>query len=529
MSYFKNMKIAGRLVTVFAAIMVVAMTVSAVTWVSISLAEDNQVWSAHTAAVLASANTTMGAMVDQETGVRGYLVTSDKAFLAPFERGRREFDDGLAQLRASTTDNPMQQRRIAELESTARDWQQAVAGKEIELAAKPGGIDAARKLAASGIGKSKMDMVRATVTEIRDAETALRTTRDGSTASAFHTTKMATLWGMAASVALAAISAIWLARSICGGIGALTKAMSRLAGGDRSVPVPGTGRGDEIGTLARAFDTMLDQLKIEVTDRIRAEAKTRRLNIDLEDRVRLRTADLATANQELGVFADSVSHDLRAPLRAIDGLGDALEKGYGARLDTEGRRLLRVVRDTARRMGELIDGLLAISRMGRREMVVAPVNMNTLVGEVSDELSAAEPDGRLIEIEVGDLPAASGDPAMLRQVWTNLLSNAIKYTRTRNPARIDVGGQRTGTEARYWIKDNGVGFDMRYADKLFGVFQRLHAIDEFEGTGVGLALSQRIIHRHGGRIEAEAAVDAGATFSFIVSAIVPADAEKPTP
>ncbi len=529
MAYFEDLKIVSKLTTVFAVLIVVSMTVSAVTWSNISRAEDNQARSARSAEVMGAADVVMAAMIDQETGVRGYLLTSDQAFLAPYQQGRRDYSAGLDRLRSLTTGNLMQQRRITELDLTAQSWQHDVAAKEIDLAARPGGLEAARKMAASGGGKAQMDRMRGTWSEIRSAEVALLATRGASTASAFHSTKTATVVGMVASVALAAILAVWLARSICGAIDALTTAMARLADGDTSVTVPGIGRGDEIGRLARAFNDMLAELAAEVSERKQAEAATRRLNVELEDRVRQRTGDLAAANQELSAFAYSVSHDLRAPLRAIDGFGGKLEKGYAERLDDEGRRLLQVVRDSARRMGRLIDDLLAFSRMGRREMAVTPVDMTNLVRTVAAELRAGEPAGREIEVDIADLPAATGDPAMLRQVWINLLSNAIKFTRTRVPARIQVGADREGEETRYWVKDNGVGFDMQYADKLFGVFQRLHAIDEFEGTGVGLALSQRIIHRHGGRIEAQSAVDAGATFSFVLSAEPPQNDEESSP
>lgn len=294
----------------------------------------------------------------------------------------------------------------------------------------------------------------------------------------------------------------------------LSQVSARFGTGDISLRTGLPHGGDEIGRLTLAFDQMLDRLESQIAERMRAEAETHRLNLELEDRVRQRTVELTDANRELEAFSYSVSHDLRAPLRAIDGFGGKLERSYADRLDDEGRRLLAVVRDSAQHMGQLIDDLLAISRMGRREMVVSPVDMTRLAREVAEKLHDVEPAERAIEFRVGDLPAASGDMAMLRQVWVNLLSNAIKFTGLRNPARIEIGGQRDGGEVRYWVKDNGVGFDMQYADKLFGVFQRLHAVDEFEGTGVGLALSQRIIRRHGGHIQAEAVVDGGATFTF---------------
>jgi light-regulated signal transduction histidine kinase (bacteriophytochrome) len=186
---------------------------------------------------------------------------------------------------------------------------------------------------------------------------------------------------------------------------------------------------------------------------------------------------------------------------------------YGERLDDEGRRLLQVVRDNAQRMGQLIDDLLAFSRMGRREITLQPLDMDAMVNGVVDELRAAEPE-RSIEFTLSPLPRARGDAAMMRQVWVNLLGNAVKFTCRRRTAHIEVGGSVEGRELLYWVKDDGAGFDMQYADKLFGVFQRLHRQDEFEGTGVGLAISQRILHRHNGRIWGEGKPDAGATIWF---------------
>jgi PAS domain S-box-containing protein len=226
-----------------------------------------------------------------------------------------------------------------------------------------------------------------------------------------------------------------------------------------------------------------------------------------------KNAELEAANKELEDFAYSVSHDLRAPLRAIDGFSRKVVDGYGERLDDEGRRLLQVVRDNAQRMGQLIDDLLAFSRMGRREITLQPLDMDAMVNGVVDELRAAEPE-RSIEFTFSPLPRAVGDAAMMRQVWVNLLGNAVKFTCRRRTAHIEVGGSEEGGELLYWVKDNGAGFDMQYADKLFVVFQRLHRQDEFEGTGVGLAISQRILHRHNGRIWGEGKPDAGATIWF---------------
>jgi light-regulated signal transduction histidine kinase (bacteriophytochrome) len=228
-----------------------------------------------------------------------------------------------------------------------------------------------------------------------------------------------------------------------------------------------------------------------------------------------KNVELEAVNKEMEDFSYSVSHDLRSPLRAIDGFSRKVLIGYGERLDDEGRRQLQVVRDNAQRMGELIDNLLAFSRMGRREIILQPLDMDAMVNGVVEELRAAEPE-RSIEFTLSPLPRARGDVAMMRQVWVNLLSNAVKFSRKRQTAHIEVGCREEEGELHYWVKDDGAGFDMQYADKLFGVFQRLHRQDEFEGTGVGLAIVQRILHRHKGHIWGEGKPDGGATLHFVL-------------
>jgi signal transduction histidine kinase len=247
----------------------------------------------------------------------------------------------------------------------------------------------------------------------------------------------------------------------------------------------------------------------------RTESEVRQLNHELEQRVARRTADLEAANRELEAFSYSVSHDLRAPLRAVDGFSQAALEDYGAQLPEEGRRYLQTIRDGAQRMAVLIDDLLTFSRLGRQPLHKRAIDMTKLAREALGELEELRA-GRKIDVRIGEIPWCQGDPALLKQVWVNLLSNAIKYSRKRDAAVIKIGARRDSGETVYSVCDNGSGFDMQYAHKLFGVFQRLHRADEFEGTGVGLAIVQRVIHRHGGRIWAEAAVDRGATFYFTV-------------
>jgi len=257
-----------------------------------------------------------------------------------------------------------------------------------------------------------------------------------------------------------------------------------------------------------------------LSERKQAEEEMRAVNESLERRVAERTARLEEMNQELEAFSYSVSHDLRAPLRHISGFADLLQKSAAATLEGKSLHYVRRIAQSAKDAGELVDNLLAFSRMGRAEMRRDVVDMGQIVQEVCRSLEV-ETEGRDITWKLGSLPLARGDAAMLRVVWQNLLSNAVKYTQSRPQAIIEVGSREEGDEALFFIRDNGVGFDMRYVNKLFGVFQRLHSKEQFEGTGIGLAHVRRIVSRHGGRTWAEGELDRGATFSFTLPVSIP--------
>ncbi|HET6219657.1 MAG TPA: ATP-binding protein [Acidobacteriaceae bacterium] len=267
----------------------------------------------------------------------------------------------------------------------------------------------------------------------------------------------------------------------------------------------------------RKAETVIVELTNQFNERKRAAEQMSQRVAQLEVLVAELTAQLEAANKESEAFSYTVGHDLRAPLRHISGFSKILRDTYSASLDTTAQDYLRFVCDGAKNMGRLIDDLLAMGRIGRQELVPRPTDLNLLVGGAVANLQQ-EYEGREIDWKIGELPSIECDSTLVKQVFANLLSNAVKYTRLREKASIEVGRVTTDGAPTIFVRDNGTGFDQRYAHKLFGVFQRLHSAEEYEGTGIGLATAQRIVLKHGGRIWAEAEVDKGATFFFTLAA-----------
>jgi signal transduction histidine kinase len=332
---------------------------------------------------------------------------------------------------------------------------------------------------------------------------------------------------MAASLLLAFVISTWLQSALTKPILEVTSAARRVIEDKDFSLQARKSTNDEIGVLVDAFNGMLAEvgrraqaleaanrsLEHEIAERQRADEGVRQLNAELERRVLLRTEELQAANKELEGFSYSVSHDLRAPLRGIIGFADALMEDHGPELDEEARRKIKVVQDEGRRMGVLIDELLAFSRLGRKALQLVELDMGKLARGCVDGM-APQINGHDLDLQIGTLPPARGDRVLLGQVWTNLLSNAVKFSSKSDRPRIVVSAVTDEKEHIYYVRDNGAGFDPRYKSKLFGVFQRLHDASEFPGTGVGLALVQRIVNRHGGRVWAESRPGEGATFYF---------------
>ena len=402
-------------------------------------------------------------LVDRETGLRGYLLTGEPRFLEPFTRAGEQLPAALAEL-GGRVELPEQQQRFERLQAEWRDWEGVAAH---ELALRDAGGDYLT-VVREGQGKVRMDRLRATL----DALVGTARERRGGRAGLAQARARQVLVGSAAAALLIGLGLAYVSRR-------------------------------QLLALARSYESNVQALQHE-------QAALQQLNAELEARVAQRTQELSFTNRELETFSYSVSHDLRTPLRAIDGFSQALLEDEAERIGPEGQDHLQRIRAAAGRMGQLIDDLLHLSRMGRAELVREQVDLGQVAQEVFAELRAREP-SRSVQLEVAPGLQAHADPRLVRVLLENLLQNAWKFTSPRPQAHIRVRGDGEGG---YVVEDDGVGFDMAYAGKLFSPFQRLHRASEFPGSGIGLATVQRIVHRHGGSLRAEGRVGEGARFCF---------------
>jgi len=422
--------------------------------------EQDRQWVTHTHLVIEKLQAVRIDITEAEAGQWGYLLTGRESHLKPYEAGLKQLRQDMEDVQELTVDNPRQQESVQRLQGL-------VAARLVELAEgievrnKSGLVAGVEAVAFENVGGKWIGKIGTQIDEMRRREGQLLAGRQERAATSSRKMKAVIVVGNAVAILILLVAGFVIHRE--------------------------TGR------------------------RSLAEQYLKHVN----ERLELQAGELSDTNNELESFTYSVAHDLRAPLRHMAGYSNVVLQDYGPKLDGEARRQLEKISDGAEKMGQLVDDLLSLSKVGLQELALEDTALNSLVRRVVRNL-APECSGREIEWKIGDLSHAECDSGLMEQVFVNLLSNAVKYTGKQERAVIEVGERMQGGERVIFIRDNGVGFEMQYAGKLFGVFQRLHKTRDFEGTGVGLAIVQRIIRKHGGRIWAEAELDQGATFSFTV-------------
>ncbi len=437
---------------------------------------ESETWLSHTWQVIGQLETIMSSAKDAETGVRGYVITGDGKYLAPFVYARTDILRQIDQFAALTADNPNQNGNVDELRATAVErLSQLNEGVAIR---RDKGFDAARARVLQGDGMAQMNHLRAVANQAQAEERRLLVVREQDERRS----------GKRAYIATAVATALDLL---------LIVAVFRYLARERQ--------------LRFASEDYASQLTVANSEIERTSAELQTLNADLEERVRKRTAEIETTNRELEAFSYSVSHDLRAPLRTIDGFSLALEEDYVDAVDETGRDYIRRVRAGVQRMGGLIDALLQLSRITRSEVNRADVDVTTLARSVAANLRDENPD-QVLHFTIEDGMHADADPALLRVAFENLMGNAVKFSSRKPESEIAV--RYDAAKQAFLVEDNGAGFDMHYSEKLFNAFHRLHGDKDFKGSGIGLATVARVVRRHHGNIWADSQVGHGARFWF---------------
>jgi signal transduction histidine kinase len=422
--------------------------------------EEDREWVTHTHLVVESLEEILIDIIQAEDGQRGYILTGEAKYLRPYEGGVKRVHQDIEKFRDLTSDNPRQQEAVQGL---AARIAARLAGltERLEIGRRSGLGAASQAVATANNGEELMDEIRERISEMRLTEERLLNVRLAGAAASSRRMRTIIVLGNAVAIFILLVAGFVIRR--------------------------------------------------ETVRRNLAEQDLKHTN----ERLERQTLELSETNNELESFSYSVAHDLRAPLRQIAGYSNVMVRDHSAHLDSEERRHLEKIEDGARKMGRLVDDLLSLSKVGRQELALQETPLDPMLRQVVEDL-APEYSGRQVDWQVGELFSAECDPALMKQVFVNLLSNAVKYTRKKDRAVIQVGLRRENDQRVIFVRDNGAGFDMEYAGKLFGVFQRLHKARDFEGTGVGLAIVQRIVRKHGGRIWAEAKLDEGATFFFTI-------------
>jgi signal transduction histidine kinase len=446
--------------------------------------------SEHSARVIAATEAAEKSVLDLETGARGFALTGRDAFLHPWRQARRALPGELARVRRLVADNPRQAAQARQVSSGVARYERDFSEPFVAEARRS--MTAAGRLARAGEGKARVDALRAGFERMLGTERALSATRQSTVDARRTMAIVAVAAGLLICLVFVVLQQAALRRWVLEPLDRLREAAGRLREGDLSTRAGLAGR-DEVAEVGAAFDDMAENL--EASD-----------------------ADLRRSNAELEQFAYVASHDLAEPLRVMAGYADLLSRKYAGELDERADGYIAGITDGSERMRQLIDDLLAYSRAGRRELDMQPVDMGRLVATVTGDLAVAlrEADA---EVHADGLPTVTADPSQMRIVLQNLMANAVKFHSPDRPPRVDVVADRDGDHWRFEVRDNGIGIEPRHTERIFRMFQRLHTREEYPGTGIGLALCQRVIERHGGEIHAAPRPDGpGAVIAFTLPA-----------
>ena len=492
-----------RLAQAWAAVLLALLFAFYFSWRSSTESENLNRWVAHTQEALGLIHAARLDRVRVSAEIWAFRSTHDPALPGRFRGNLADLLSKMRELRDFTRDNPEQQKLLAALEPLLEDQAallQSAMERAVAAAANPNGV---------------MDMtppvppaeqLRTMFDQLESNERVLFQQRS---LAAQHAARTARVVG--SSAALLAIVILLIAGYV------IQREVITRAKAEAGLRTAQNLLGVRYEEQRIELDHAVEDLHAQIRARKTAEQETLRLNSELEERVRSRTAELQELNRELEAFSYSVSHDLRAPLRHMHGFSKMLEQEYGEQLPEEAKHYLERIRSGATHMSALVEDLLQLARVGRQVPQRETVSLREIVEEVRRDLSEGGANSN-VAWQIGPLPDIEGDPVLLRQVFANLLGNAVKFSRNREHPQIEIASRGQNEDLLVYVRDNGAGFDPRFADKLFGVFQRLHRQDEFEGTGIGLATVQRIIHKHGGRVWAESQPDKGATFFFTLPA-----------
>lgn len=436
---------------------------------------------------------------------RGFVITGEDRYLEPYHAALRSRDERLGALTdLLQRDDVDQRKRLVELETLMAEVLDSI-GKSVELRRRGVDVRAGEQVLLIDAGKRSLDRARTVVKDMRTASNAELMALLHATEQGGSTTRRLLLITDTTAILVLLVA-----------FGMLRRQLIQRGRAEQALQRSNDELEVRIQDRTRQLERANQDLNLKVIEQSRTQAEIADLNMALERRVEARTAELAQANQGLERFAYSVSHDLRTPLRAIVGFTRTLEKEYGAVLDDEGHRLIGIILHSGHRMDRLIEDLLSLSRLRRRSVAAESLDMSALVAEALRDIESTST--KHVEVRVAALPEVIADRSLIWEVWSNLLSNAFKFSATREQPLIEVSGRREGDHCVYSVRDNGVGFNMKYYDRLFGVFERLHDAEEFPGSGVGLAIVRAALEKHDGRVWAESEVGRGTTFHFSLPA-----------